>query len=1003
MNQLIEFLITSSVLILLVIIIRVCFMGKVKNSVIYALWLVVLVRLLCPFNFFSSSFSVMNGVELMQSSINKTADRNNTNIEYVNDTPKRNNSEKSNIGGTDLNTNNINISENNISKKENQSNNVEDKVSEVEKNADMKNAPQINISPITIITIVWGIGVLVCLSIIIVFNVRFRRKLNKDRSILDGYSKGKCKVYKTSKVSTPCLYGVFTPGIYIPEVILHKLSDGDIEQILEHESRHYIHKDHVWSFVRCMMVSIYWFHPLVWVAAKLSKKDAELFCDESILAGKSDEERIQYGEMLLNVARVCKKIPMIYPITAVHSGKKEMKKRIIFIGKARKYYKIVFFALAAILMIGSVATFTACKTEQNDKTEQKSKTDEYVVVDFVTDVNGYNITIPQVDKLDAETKDYINETINSRIEDKVKELYEEGSFYYFEYSIESKTEELLSILIQYDYMGEKAAHPFVNAFAINIDIKNKTEIYKEDVINYEKIRYALKNNYLKKVVKNNHGIEGDSVLNNEDILDAFSDVENDQFYISSDKVGLIFELTYAQGNYEIFETEDMRTGDYGVIQYTNAWSDLELTYKGTFMCGEEEMYSEKTNMSLWCFEYTEDGITPGTLYELELYGTEGRHLGYVYFTGDKIYKFNDIENFENNKVPEDAYVVCQMEDMKDSLGENEKGWHQYIEVKGDTIEYHSYNNQVETGYYETIIWKKNVGITFYQSGYGAGRDEIKLEIEEGNDLIEKYNSKMRSYTKETLADVIEEDFDGDGEEEAFVLVNFVENDEEEYDNSFGCELWYVDGDNIKKATSEKNCYSGSIQMISVGEEKHIILNAENARLGDGSRAAIYGVNDGELQILFEQNYLNLYASDDGLIAHEGDYFHYDSEVEGWMGYCSLPYNFYWNETEGRYEEYIAEEISEDEFLGYSGAKSILDKVINYCSDIHYDRDKITKVEKEYLKRENDTIDINLILNYNTGERMKYFSTVRIYGNSIEQNREMILEGNKKISLLEELN
>jgi hypothetical protein len=60
----------------------------------------------------------------------------------------------------------------------------------------------------------------------------------------------------------------------------------------------------------------------------------------------------------------------------------------------------------------------------------------------------------------------------------------------------------------------------------------------------------------------------------------------------------------------------------------------------------------------------------------------------------------------------------------------EPGWHHYVTVNGDIIESHSYDKQVESGYYETFIWEKGRGLIYYASGYGAERDSIELTIKD---------------------------------------------------------------------------------------------------------------------------------------------------------------------------------------------------------------------------------------------------------------------------------
>jgi hypothetical protein len=84
-------------------------------------------------------------------------------------------------------------------------------------------------------------------------------------------------------------------------------------------------------------------------------------------------------------------------------------------------------------------------------------------------------------------------------------------------------------------------------------------------------------------------------------------------------------------------------------------------------------------------------------------------LGFFYIQQNKIYriesnKLNLDKLIKTGKLPEGTSIVCQDEAMKDALGEKNKGWHQYISANGNKREYSSYNNKVETGFYEAFVW-----------------------------------------------------------------------------------------------------------------------------------------------------------------------------------------------------------------------------------------------------------------------------------------------------------
>lgn len=109
-------------------------------------------------------------------------------------------------------------------------------------------------------------------------------------------------------------------------------------------------------------------------------------------------------------------------------------------------------------------------------------------------------------------------------------------------------------------------------------------------------------------------------------------------------------------------------------------------------------------------------------------------LGYFYVTKEKIYKINlELNRIKKEKNIEllikNSSIVYQNQSKSDKLGKQAKGVHENILVNKDKITYNSYNSGVETGYYESFIWKKGIGLIGYRSGYGAERDSIELKAE----------------------------------------------------------------------------------------------------------------------------------------------------------------------------------------------------------------------------------------------------------------------------------
>jgi len=160
--------------------------------------------------------------------------------------------------------------------------------------------------------------------------------------------------------------------------------------------------------------------------------------------------------------------------------------------------------------------------------------------------------------------------------------------------------------------------------------------------------------------------------------------------------------------------------------------DTNLNYKGNFLFNSIVEKDVKLNINELA------NLKYGKLYELKLDSIEGvpdkrLSLGYFYVQKDKIYKmYPNEENLSklrtSEELPNGSVIVCQEEEIKDALGKDQRGFHHYLEVDGDKREYHSYNNMVETGYYESFTWEKGKGLINYRSGYGAERDSINLQL-----------------------------------------------------------------------------------------------------------------------------------------------------------------------------------------------------------------------------------------------------------------------------------
>ena len=181
----------------------------------------------------------------------------------------------------------------------------------------------------------------------LVFTVRLR----KSRRFLGKH--GRTNIYVADCIKSPCLAGP-VPAVYLTQDALQ--TDAS-ELILRHELTHLRHLDFLWSFCRTAAVIVYWWNPFIWLAAVCSKRDAELACDEKVAAGLSDAQRLAYARAIL--AQAPRKA------AALSLAGPPVKERILFLTKKQRTS-----VLCAILALLLVVSATGCSFAE--LTRQKS-------------------------------------------------------------------------------------------------------------------------------------------------------------------------------------------------------------------------------------------------------------------------------------------------------------------------------------------------------------------------------------------------------------------------------------------------------------------------------------------------------------------------------------------------------------------------------------------------------------------------------------------------------
>lgn len=273
---------------------------------------------------------------------------------------------------------------------------------------------------VTIFTVIWLIGAAAMLCYALSSYLSLRRKVAVSICVGD-------KVYECDEVASPFIFGIVKPRIYLPSGLKAQTKMS----VLKHECAHLKRGDYIWKPLGFLLLSIYWFHPLCWVAYILLCRDIELACDEKVTSSMDHLARADYCQALLDCS-VERRMVTVCPVAFGEVGVKNRVKSVIHYKKPAIW--MILLALIAGGMV-SVCFMTNPKSYVEGKTLNESSTDAEVAL-----VEG--------DKKDEMLKKWADafcdrdaDTILTLVTDDVKEslkeqelLWEEDGYVSFGYS-----------------------------------------------------------------------------------------------------------------------------------------------------------------------------------------------------------------------------------------------------------------------------------------------------------------------------------------------------------------------------------------------------------------------------------------------------------------------------------------------------------------------------------------------------------------------------------------
>ncbi len=251
-------------------------------------------------------------------------------------------------------------------------------------------APEVgaSVNPVQVLlfiaTIVWIAGMAGMMIYTLISYLRLRNKVKVSMSI-------EKNTYICDDINTPFILGIIKPKIYLPS----NLTNAEQEYVLRHEKAHIKRKDHLIKPLGFLLLSVYWFNPLLWMAYVLLCRDIELACDEKVIRDMDVTNRKEYSTALLNCSiprRMISACPLAF-------GEVSVKQRI----KSVLNYKKPAFWISIVAIVLCIALSVGFLTNPVDSDPYGVK-----VVNSGSDIEGVSLKLLELEIAeDLESNPYI--------------------------------------------------------------------------------------------------------------------------------------------------------------------------------------------------------------------------------------------------------------------------------------------------------------------------------------------------------------------------------------------------------------------------------------------------------------------------------------------------------------------------------------------------------------------------------------------------------------------
>ena len=439
----------------------------------------------------------------------------------------------------------------------------------------------------TVLSVIWLVGLICMLIYGFISYIRLRKRVGVSLLFKDN-------IYYCDNIDTPFILGFFKPKIYVPSGI----SEEQTGYITLHEKAHLKRKDHLWKPLGFLLLSVYWFNPVMWVAYILLCRDIESACDEKVIKNMDNSEKKNYSETLVSCS-VQRRMVMACPLAFGEVGVKQRIKSVLNYKKPAFWIIILAFVLFTVVAVcfltnpddshsigiigGADGPTSIIVSDKNNEKEIKKLQEKYPHFFGLNTENGVTVYVTKLSQYNFEC--YLTSNTNPTDPQKV--------LHYDEFS---SIDEMKFILSTYNLSNEEiTVTPFIHCLssyigdeseydATNISFLLGLNLYNENVGELKQIH----GNYYQAIIDSKSELR---------VYGLYYKDEATEEYLLVDRIG--FKNTFFVVHDEkLFYISDGRlksvglNGDFKVTVYANGIysSKQEYSIERIELVQDEKIY-----------------------------------------------------------------------------------------------------------------------------------------------------------------------------------------------------------------------------------------------------------------------------------------------------------------------------------------------------------------------------------------------------------------------------